>query len=60
MLLGAPGLATGNKNATRGSWPYYSSFAICLISNFRGTTAGQSDDSLISFYACVIMQGCIL
>ena len=22
-LLGAPGLATRNKNATRGSWPYY-------------------------------------
>ena len=22
-LLGAPGIATRNKNATRGSWPYY-------------------------------------
>ena len=21
--LGAPGIATRNKNATRGSWPYY-------------------------------------
>ena len=22
-LLGAPGIATRNKDATRGSWPYY-------------------------------------
>ena len=22
-LLGAPGIATRSKNATRGSWPYY-------------------------------------
>ena len=24
MVLGAPGLTTRSKDATRGSWPYYS------------------------------------
>ena len=30
MLLGAPGLTTRNKNATRVSWPYYQLLALLL------------------------------